>query len=54
MVAFLLEITNWDTGDKSIWSVHSSLESAQKRKDELLNNPQLDIAWNIIPMKVQD
>jgi hypothetical protein len=54
MVVFLLEITDWDEGEKSVWSVHSSLESAKKRKDELMNDDELDIAWKIIPMEVKN
>jgi hypothetical protein len=53
VIVYLLEITDWDEGEKSIWSVHSTLESAELRVGELMGNEQLDIAWNILAMEVK-
>lgn len=54
MTVYLLEITDWDDGEKSIWGVYSSIESAELKVGELMSNENLDIAWNVLEMEVQD
>jgi hypothetical protein len=54
MTVYLVEASDWDAGEKSVWKVFSDLESALSYAKELPNKVPMDISCKTYAMEVHN